>query len=260
MDERPVDEQVRAALAVLDGALASARIVGVYLFGSAVEDGLRPDSDIDLFVVTDRRLGTSEKARLVGGLLPISGRATRPSEWRPLEVTAVAEPEVRPWRYPARIELQYGEWLRTAFLAGDVEPDPAANPDLAVLITTVRDRGRPLVGPPAREVLDAVPSDDLARAMVDSVPSLLDDLEGDTRNVLLTLARIWATVSTGEIRSKDSAADWALERLRPEDRPMLAHARDLYRGGGYGEWPSRRAVRALADRLVREITATARSG
>ena len=42
--------------------LADAQIVGLYLYGSAVAGGLRPDSDLDLFVVTDRRLiGGSRK-------------------------------------------------------------------------------------------------------------------------------------------------------------------------------------------------------
>jgi streptomycin 3"-adenylyltransferase len=92
--------------------------------------------------------------------------------------------------------------------------------------------------------------------MVDTLPFLLDDLEGDTRNVLLTLARIWVTLGTGEIRSKDAAADWVLPRLAPEERPLLARARDLYRDGGYGDWPDPAAARQLADRMVDGIHRT----
>ena len=85
----------------------------------------------------------------------------------------------------------------------------------------------------------------------------MSDLADDTRNVLLTLARIWTTVATGEIRSKDEAADWVLSGLPEADRPMLARARDLYRLGGYGDPWEARAVRPLADRLVSEILAAA---
>jgi predicted nucleotidyltransferase len=259
VDDRSVDAQVDAALGVLRQALGPTKIIGAYLYGSAVEGGLRPDSDLDLFVVTDRSLEAAEKARIVEGLLPISGRERGPPTWRPLEVTVVAQPEVRPWRYPARMEMQYGEWLRPAFLAGEIEPHPAENPDLGVMITMVRERGRALVGAPAREVLDAVPHADLVRAMADSVPSLLDDLVDDTRNVLLTLARTWTTVATGEIHSKDAAADWALVQLPEHLRPMLARARDLYREGGHGEWPDAGAVRDLAEHIVREIRRGART-
>ena len=217
--------------------------------------GLRPDGDIDLLVVTDRRLRPEEKARVVEGLLPISGRETRPPTWRPLEVTIVAQPEVRPWRNLPRMELQYGEWLRDAFLGGAIEPERAENPDLGVLITMVRQSSRALIGPAATEVLDPVPRADLVRGMVDGLPALMSDLALDTRNVLLTLARIWTTVATGKICSKDDAADWALSRLPEEHRPILARAPDLYRSGGYGDPWDEVEVRALAGHLVSEIVA-----
>jgi streptomycin 3"-adenylyltransferase len=255
MAEGPVREQVAAALAVLREALGPAEIVGAYLYGSAVDGGLRPDSDLDLFVVTDRPLEAREKTRIVAGLLPISGRASRPPAWRPLEVTIVAQTGVRPWRYPPRMELQYGEWLRGEFLSGVIEPAPAESPDLGVLITMVRDRGEALAGPRPASVLDAPPPEDLVRSMLDGIPGLLEDLEDDTRNVLLTLARIWTTLATGEIRAKDVAADWAIPRLPDAHRPMLAGARDLYRAGGYGDWPDIAAVRELAGQIVREIRA-----
>ena len=255
-----VSEQVDAAVGVVRAALREARIVAIYLYGSAVAGGLRPDSDLDLFTLTDRRLTPDEKAGIVEGLLPISGRRTRPAGWRPIEMTVVAHPEVRPWRYPPRLELQYGEWLRAELVSGVIEPDPADNPDLGVLITMVRQSGRPLVGPPAPDVLDAVPAPDLVRAMVDGLPSLMSDLAGDTRNVLLTLARIWTTLHTGDIRSKDDAADWAVERLPDELGRVLARAGGLYRTGGYGDpWDERAKV--VADRLVAEIrSAVARAG
>jgi streptomycin 3"-adenylyltransferase len=248
-----IHEQSDAAVEAIRRGLADAEILGLYLYGSAVAGGLRPDSDLDLFVITDRRLAAGEKALIIEGLLPISGRQTRPPEWRPIEVTIVAQPEVRPWRYPPRIELQFGEWLRDALLSGAVEPEPAEHPDLAVLITMVRQAGRALIGPPATDLLDAVPRADLVSAMVDGVPSLMSDLADDTRNVLLTLARIWTTVATGELRSKDEAADWVLPRLDDDDRPTLARARDLYRTGGYGDHWDEAAVRALAEHLVSEI-------
>ena len=246
--------QSDAAIGALRRGLAETKIVGFYLYGSAVAGGLRPDSDLDLFVVTDRRLLAAEKARIIEGLLPISGRETRPSRWRPIEMTIVAQPEVRPWRYPPRTELQYGEWLRDAFLSGVIEPEPAESPDLGVLITMVRQSSRSFIGPAPVEVLDEVPRTDLVRAMIDGVPSLMADLADDTRNVLLTLARIWTTVATGEIRSKDEAADWTLSRLPDASRPMLARARDLYIEGGYGDSWDERVSRPLAERLVDEIT------
>lgn len=85
-------------------------------------------------------------------------------------------------------------------------------------------------------VLDPVPTVDLRRAIVGGVTSLIADLEPDTQNVVLTLARIRVTLATGEIVAKDVAADWALARLPAEHRPVLARARDGYRSGVYADF------------------------
>jgi len=244
---------VVAALDVIGHALPGDTVLGTYLYGSAVAGGLRPDSDLDLLVVARRRLTAAEKRRLIDGLMPISGRATRPVSWRPLEVTVVAQPDVRPWRYPPRWELQYGEWLRPEFAAGELEPWPSANPDLAVLIAMVLGSGHALIGPAASDLLDPVPHGDLARAMIDELPQLIADLESDTRNVLLTLARVWLTVETGEIGSKDAAADWALPKVPGDLGPLLSRSRDLYLSGGDGQWDDRDAVTSLAAFMVERV-------
>lgn len=113
----------------------------------------------------------------------------------------------------------------------------------------------PLYGPPPADLLDPVPHEDLRRAIVAGVPELLGELDTDTRNVLLTLARIWTTLATGAIRAKDAAADWALPRLPAEHRHVLAHARAIYLGEADERWDHGTAagVRACADFLVRAI-------
>jgi hypothetical protein len=53
---------------------------------------------------------------------------------------------------------------------------------------------------------------------VAGIPGLLEGLDSDTRNVLLTFARIGTTLITCQIKSKNAAADWALAQLPPEHR------------------------------------------
>lgn len=245
--------QTDAVLAVLDRSLKRGTLLGAFLYGSAASGGLRPDSDLDLLGVLSRRLTEAEKRALVDGLVPLSWRRVRPAGWRPVELTLVVQSDVRPWRYPPRLELQYGEWLREELVSGNLGPWPPVNPDVAVLLTMVHGSGRPLLGPAAADLLDPVPQGDLVRAMRDEVPSLLDDLESDTRNVLLTLARIWATVETMEIRSKDAAADWVLARLPEAHRPMLQLARDAYRGVAEDPSYDDAAARLVAEAMLREL-------
>ena len=118
----------------------------------------------------------------------------------------------------------------------------------------VRLGNRPLFGPPPMEFFDPVPAHDLNRAIVEGIPGLLADLESDTANVVLTFARIWTTLATGEIRSKDGAADWALARLPAALQPVLARARAVYLGDEVDRWDDLEGnVRAHLDRVVREI-------
>lgn len=173
---------------------------------------------------------------------------------RPVELIVVVQDDVRPWRYPPVCDFLYGEWLREGYERG-VLPEPGSSPDLAPLLTMTLAGDTALYGPPPDRLLDPVPLVDLRRAIVAGVPQLLGDLDHDTRNVLLTLARVWTTLATDSIRSKDAAADWAIERLPSEHRAVLAHARAVYLGEEEERWESelRAGVRPCAGFLVDAI-------
>jgi streptomycin 3"-adenylyltransferase len=211
------EKQLRQLVAVLRDVLGR-DLVGAYLHGSAVLGELRPRSDLDLLAVSRRRTIGEQKRRLADRLLAISG-SDQPGSPRPLELTIVVESEVRPWRYPPSFDFQYGEWLRDEFERGNVEPWPTTtNPDLASLITVVLLANRLLLGPPPAEVFAPIPRGDYLNAIVGDIEELVRDLDRYTRNVLLTLARIWCTIATDEIRAKDEAASWALARLPHQHR------------------------------------------
>lgn len=230
-------KQIAAATDIIRDILGDAALAA-YLYGSAVAGGLRPASDLDVLVVSGRSLSGDERAAIIQRLLPISGRRAVGGRARPIELTIVARPALAPWRYPPSIELQYGDWLRAKFEQGELPDWPRPEPDVAILVETARRAAVPLLGPPVAAVLEPVPRADLVRALVDSIPVLVPGIEegDDTRNGLLTLARIWTTLATGEIRSKDEAADWALARLPEEHRPVLAHARAAYLGEAPEDW------------------------
>jgi streptomycin 3"-adenylyltransferase len=231
-------------------------LVGAYLHGSTVLGGLRIDSDLDVLAVSARETTRAERRKIASGLLAVSGDRSGADALRPIELTIVAASEVRPWRYPPRRDFQYGEWLRERFERGD--PDlfrPTIDPDVAILVTIVRLGDVTLTGSAAGTSFDEVPRRDLVEALVAGIPGLIDDIDWDTRNVVLTLARIWNTVVTGRIRSKDAAAEWALERLPPEHRPVLARAREGYLRGNESWEDLRAQVLPFAHAVVAEIEA-----
>jgi streptomycin 3"-adenylyltransferase len=249
--------QLETLVELVDTVLGSDAL-GTYLHGSAVHGGLKPASDVDVLVVSRQSLDDRQRRTLVDGLLEISGPRVGA---RSLELAVVVQSEVRPWRFPPVGDFLYGDWLRDEIEA-DGPPRPARTADLAIVVTQALSGDHPLSGPPPAELLDPVPREHVVQASLAGIPDLLQDLAGDTRNVVLTLARVWATVATGDIRSKDDAADWALARLPTEHRPVLEHARDLYLTRGYHEetWPAELTaqVRPHVDTVLAEIDASAR--
>jgi streptomycin 3"-adenylyltransferase len=229
--------EIGAVVALLRGVLGDS-VVGAWVYGSAVVGGLKPDSDLDLLVAVNRPLTGAPRRALVDGLMRVSGRLALGGPARPLEVTVVDLDDVVPWRAPARMDLQYGEWLRGDFSSGRIAA-PEVNPDLTILLATARAHSHPLIGPGAREVFEPIPVEDLHRAIRDSLPALVADLHGDERNVLLTLARMWMMLSTGEIVPKDAAAGWLLDRLPQQYCAVLVTARFGYRVGGGDDWSRR---------------------
>jgi predicted nucleotidyltransferase len=230
-------------------------LVGMYQHGSAVLGGLRPDSDIDVLAVASRPTTREEKTALTGVLLAVSRARPSPLSGRPIEFDLVVASDIRPWRYPPRFDFHYSELWRDRFETGDVEPWTASeNPDLASVVTVALLGEEPLVGPHPSEVLDPVPRDDYVDAVLRDVDTVDDYLTWDTRNVVLTLPRIWSAIATEEVHSKESAARWALTRIPTKHRAVLERALSAYLGDAEDSWDDLRVeTRAYVDEILMEI-------
>jgi predicted nucleotidyltransferase len=249
------DRQQLARIVGLVSDVLGRNVVGAYLFGSAVGGGLRPRSDLDVLVVSKRALTRAKKRELVDRILPISWRQTPDGMLRGIEVTVVVQSDIKPWRYPPNRDFQYGDWLRVALERGETEPW-AAKPDsdLASLITQVLAANVALLGPPPAEVFDPVPFPDVLDAIVADVDHWVGNLDADTRNGILALARVWSALVTGAMYSKDAAAAWALDRLPDEHKAVLARARAIYLGDDEDRWEDiHEDVRRYVDHVVAEI-------
>lgn len=227
--------------------------VGMYTTGSSCDGGLRPESDLDILLITRVPLRLAERRMLVEHLLGCSGRRATRRPGRPIELTSLVLDDVKPWRYPATRDFLYGEWLRTDYEAGRL-PQPAADPNLPVLLVSAREHSSVLMGPPLAELTDPVPREDLTQSLFDALPSLLGDLVGDERNVLLTLARILYTLRTGLIAPKDVAAADVCSTLAPATAHTLDLAARAYRGEVHDDWTELQgetsaAAMALSDRI-----------
>lgn len=245
--------QIEDSLVLLKATLGT-NLLGVYLYGSSLVGGLQRYSDIDLLVVINRKTTLEEKSALIDKLLQISGIYMKSSKL-PLELTLVQQSAINPWRYPPHFDFQYGEWLRAAFEEGTTQSSQTNEmPDLALIVTQVLLKSQTLWGPEPEQVLSHVPYRDFMKAMLHDVDRLIDEIESDTRNVLLTFARIWSTLETNEIRPKPVAADWVINRLPKEYQPAMERAKLICIGEEEEHWDDvKQFIKPCSDFMMKKI-------
>ncbi len=250
-----IEKQIQQCLNLLQDVLGQ-NLLGVYLYGSSIVGGLQKYSDIDLFVVLDRSTTREEKTKLAISLLQISGIYMK-SEKPPIEMTIVTKSEINPWHYPPHFDFQYGDWLRKKFQSGIFEPWPTKEmPDLALLITQLLLKSQTLWGTEPEQLLAQVPYGDFIKAMLHDLNRLATDLDHDTRNVLLTYARIWSTLETNAIRSKPTAADWVMNLLPHIYQPVIERAKSICIGLENEYWGDIAVViKPCANFMVNKINA-----
>ncbi|HAU0368118.1 TPA: DUF4111 domain-containing protein [Legionella pneumophila] len=82
----------------------------------------------------------------------------------------------------------------------------------------------------------------------------MSELNSDTRNVLLTFARIWSTVETDAIRSKPAAANWAIDRLPEQYRSVIKRAKAICKGEKKETWDDVwDVIKPCADFIIDQI-------
>jgi streptomycin 3"-adenylyltransferase len=243
------------ALTVLQHSFGD-KLLAVYLHGSAAAGGLRPSSDVDLMAVIDTPSTYAVRKHLVSELLEVSGRHPVDLDGRrPIEMIVFDRSDLAVPAFPMRCEFLYGEWLRERFEAGEV-PEPHADPEFTLVLAQARRNAKALIGRDPAALLPIIPASDVRRAIGLALPTLLETLEGDERNVLLTLARMWRTLAIGDFVPKDVAADWAIPRLHAEAAALVAEARDAYLGVKSDHWQDRQQeVRLVASALGERVAA-----
>lgn len=246
--------QINDCLGLLKHVLGN-NLLGVYVYGSYLMGGLQKFSDIDIFAISKRETTKEEKRMLAQALLKISGIYAVSKDIKPIELTIVVHSHVHPWQYPPAFDFLYGDWMRKEFEAGVIEPWPTKElPNLALVITQLLLSHQVLFGSDPHILLDAVPYKDFLHASTNEIDSLLGDIDWDTRNVLLTLARIWSTVETNTIRSKADAASWAMNRLPKEYKPLMQKAKSIMLGEEDEHWEDvQKLIKPCAEFMIEQI-------
>lgn len=246
---RPDDGALACASAVasrLQRALPD-DLVAVYLHGSAVLGGFRWDrSDLDLLVLTGRPLTDAQTLALPAVLASVA----YPSNGLELSVLTAAE-AARPTFPEPRFQLHVGTegWDRRMTVADGRAR--GGDRDLVLHVAVCRETGLAVVGPPPTTTLAVVPVEEIRAAAIDEIRWALEH-DPPPEYVILTAARAWRYVETGQIVSKTEAGQWA-ERRTP-DAPVIAAALSRQQGGTVEVL--RPAARSFAGRVLHLLDLT----
>jgi hypothetical protein len=248
-------ERVLLALGIeLRGALGAV-LLGLYVHGSWIVGDFAPSrSDLDLLAVLTREPDGS----LLVGLDEMHSRVEAAhSAWRGrVEVEYVALETIR--RFSAGPSEADGPVI-ARISPGEPLHLLAASSHRLLTWASVRDTGRPLVGPPPEELLPAIDHDTARAAAMDHVrdwPTWVQEMTtpGGQAYAVLTLCRALHLFTERRQVSKRKAAGYASAAL-PQWAALIDWARDWWYAGGEDDEISRlaettRFINAVSSRIL----------
>lgn len=227
-------EQINKVKKILRKHLKN-NLIGTYMFGSGVESGLKPNSDLDFLVVVSEPLTDQSKEILIQKIRPISKKIGDKSNLRYIELTIIIQQEMVPWNHPPKQEFIYGEWLQELYEQGYI-PQKELNSDLTIMLYQAKRKNKRIYGNyDLEELLPDIPFSDVRRAIMDSSEELIDNYQDDETNSILTLCRMILTMDTSKIIPKDIAGNAVAESSPLEHRERILLAVRSYLGENI-EW------------------------
>ena len=205
--------------------ILGSQFVGMYLFGSLANGDFDQHSDIDVLIVTDRKITERTFADLQQLHKRLNGID---SPWG-LQIEASYIPQTALRRFdPAdnihphmdRGDNEVLHWM-------------SHERDWIVQRHILRERGVVIAGPDLQRLIEPVSSDELRKAVADVLPlwvkPILEDpslinKRGYQSYCVLTLCRMLYTFKHGEVLSKPNAAKWALDHVDPQWKPLIERA------------------------------------
>lgn len=203
---------------------------GVYAHGSLALGCFNPQrSDIDLLAVIDQPLPATMRRELARLMLQHSLQP------RPIEISLLARSRLEPWQHPTPYEFHFSEDWRDRYTphmddaawSGWHESDQRDG-DLAAHISVARARGIRLYGAPISTALPPVPTADYLDSILDDIRWARQGVADNPVYVVLNMCRVWMYLATGAVCSKQEGGAWALTRLPPSKRTVIAAALRCY--------------------------------
>lgn len=232
MTYKTVSEEVRGQLVrVCDiwREHAGGMLLGIYAHGSLALGCFQENvSDLDLLVVTGRRIPRNERLRIAGAVMQADKKPC------PLEMSALYSGDINPWHYPTPCQFHYsGYWTEPyrKLLSGEetesfiVDTD-FEDPDIACHVRLAKQCGICLYGQPMESLLPDVPEKDFW----DSISREVEEYDFHAyepkyfSSNIIVLGRILSYKEEKKILSKYEAAVWAANHVPEEYRYIIEDA------------------------------------
>ena len=225
---REVKKQIENVLSIFTESL-NGSLIGIYLHGSAVLNCFIEDkSDIDILIVSHRRLIADERLELARKMLEIH---KKPS---PIELSVIFTEHLKPCKHPTPCQFHFSDYWEVEYKrmieVGDfthwILNKDFEDTDIACHVKLIKQSGICLLGRPIDEIFPDVPETDFWN----SISCDIDDFDFSnygssyfTSNIL-TLCRIWSYKVKEKIISKYEAGLWAESRVPQQVKYIVINA------------------------------------
>ena len=233
-------------------------LVGVYLHGSiALGYFSEGTSDIDILIVTNRRIPGDERLSIAEKIIALDGKPS------PLEMSAIYEKDLKPWKYPPACQFHYSDaWTERykQLLNGRIKENflvdtDFTDKDIACHVHLTNQCGICAYGKPIGEVFPAVPENDFW----DSISAEVTQYDFHAYHPrffasnILTLGRILSYKCKKRILSKYEAASWTIAHVPERFRYIIENAVKSWYFGKTMAAYKREDLEDLGQLLVKEI-------
>lgn len=205
------------------------QLLGIYIHGSMALGYFRENiSDIDLLVVTNRRITRAERLQIAEEIIEADQKPC------PLEMSALYLGDLKPWRHPTPCQFHYSEaWTERyrQLLWGEMKEcfivdTDFEDPDIACHVKLTKQSGICIFGKPIAEVFPEVPETDFW----DSISQDVADYDFHAyepkyfASNILVLGRILSYKKEKRILSKYEAGLWTIGQMPEKYHYILEDA------------------------------------
>jgi predicted nucleotidyltransferase len=226
-------------------------LLGIYIHGSIAMGCFNPQSsDIDVLVTVNGPLQPETKQALANAHIALSNEYKKK-----VELSVVTSDALNDFVYPTPYEFHYGDELKLAYTEGTFDfSTNRTDHDLAAHFVITKHAGITIRGEQAQNAFPEVPYvaylDSMARDAEWCFNNIMNFTPDGTCPVptyaVLNLCRVLAIIDAGQVTSKRSGGEWALDFVPNQFRPVIQEALNEYQAVGSAQQVQSSDLRALA--------------